>query len=302
MLTAPAPAPFNCRPLTHGFDTSDSTFAHIRISSEGVENWFICDSQPCPNASELNSILRPIEIFGGQGHFYLPLDHESVPKRQPSAPPAMTTPMTTEQLVHALATQVRALTTALQGTPTTTPPKSSMNKPDLFEGQNSTEARRFLAQFMAWASEQPDLKNDEQKSIKAALGYLTKKAANWAVPYLSEFNMGGVPFNGKWDEFVEAFKLRFESLDPGLEARDAIMTLKQEKGQRVAEFSQIFKDVGGRTGLSDMDLLNRFNANLRPEIRQNLVLVNIAQGLAKILDEAIKRAISIDTYLSDPTL
>ena len=184
----------------------------------------------------------------------------------------------------------------------TTTIKSSLNKPDLFEGQNSVEARRFLAQFIAWSSEQSDLKNDTEKTIKAALGFMTKKAANWATAYLTEFNAGNVPFNGDWDEFVAAFKLRFESIDPGMEAQEAIQSLKQEKGERVAEFAQVFKDIGGQTGYLDIDLLNRFNSNLLPEICQNLVLVNIVQGLPRSLDEAINHTVSIDTYLQDPTL
>ena len=87
-----------------------------------------------------------------------------------------------------------------------------------------------------------------------------------------------------------------------MEACDHIKTLSQLMGQNVAEYAQNFKDIGGRTGLSDMDLLDRFNDGLLPEIKKNIVLVNIAQGIAKTLDEAIRRAVSIDTYLRDPTL
>jgi hypothetical protein len=214
--------------------------------------------------------------------------------------------MTTEQLVHALAQQVANLTAAIQANPpaATAPaaPKSSMNKPDLFKGQSSTEARRFLAQFVAWASEQPDLKNQQLKWIKAALGYISGKAADWATPYLTQLNDGKAPFNGEWGVFVKEFKLRFESIDPGMEARDAIQSLRQEKGQTVAEFSQVFKDVGGRTGLSDTDLLQRFHSAVLPEIRRNLVIVNIAQGAAPSLDDAIRRAISVDMYLRDPSM
>ena len=32
------------------------------------------------------------------------------------------------------------------------------------------------------------------------------------------------------------------------------------------------------------------------------MIINMAQGLALTLDDAIKRAISVDTYLRDPTL
>ena len=124
--------------------------------------------------------------------------------------------------------------------------------------------------------------------VTTALGFLTKKAANWVTAYLTDFNEGRVPFNGLWTEFVDAFKLRFESIDPGTEARDHIKNLSQLPGQNVAEYAQNFKDIGGRTGLSDMDLLDRFNDGLLPEIKKNIVLVNIAQGIAKTLDEAIR--------------
>ena len=204
--------------------------------------------------------------------------------------------------MHALTKQVADLTAALQANSPASTVKSSMNKLDPFEGQSSAEARRFLAQFISWAAEQPDLKNHEQKTIKAALGFLTKKAANWATAYLTDFNEGRVPFNGLWTEFVDAFKLRFKLIDPGTEARDHIKNLSQLPGQNGAEYAQNFKDIGGRTGLSDMDLLDRFNDGLLPEIKKNIVLVNSAQDIAKTLDEAIRRAVSIDTYLRDPTL
>ena len=105
-----------------------------------------------------------------------------------------------------------------------------------------------------------------------------------------------------WNNFVDAFKLRFESIDPGMEAREAIKGLKQSKGQSVVEYSQVFKDIEKCLGLSDIDLQERFHSGLLPEICQNLIIVNIAQGLAKSLDEAIKCAVSVNTYLHDPTM
>ena len=210
-----------------------------------------------------------------------------------------TPPATTEQLVHALIQQVAALTASLQNS---SPSHSSMNKPDPFKGQSSIEAQQFLAHFTSWATEQPDLKNDEARCIKVALGFFSGTAGDWATPYLDSFNRGTNPFNGAWNSFVDAFKLRFESIDPGMEAREAIKGLKQSKGQSVAEYSQVFKDIGDRSGLSDIDLRERFHSGLLPVIRQNLIIVNIAQGLAKSLDEAIKCAVLVDTYLHDPTM
>ncbi|KAF5388562.1 hypothetical protein D9757_004591 [Collybiopsis confluens] len=175
-----------------------------------------------------------------------PIDLDDMPA-QPGSSSAPPPPMTTEQIIHALAEQVANLTAAVSGRAAA---KSSMNKPDLFKGQSSTEARRFLAQFLAWASEQPDLKSNQGKTIKSALGFLTDKAADWATPYLNEYNNGRVPFSGLWQSFVAAFKLRFESVDPEMEARAAMETIHQGKGQSAAEYSQHFKDVGGRTAYS----------------------------------------------------
>ena len=126
-----------------------------------------------------------------------------------------TPPATTEQLVHALVQQVATLTASLQNNASSC---SSMNKPDPFKGQSSIEAQRFLAHFSSWAMEQPDLKNNEAKCIKAALGFFSGTAGDWATPYLDSFNRGTNPFNGTWNNFVDAFKLRFESIDPGMEA------------------------------------------------------------------------------------
>ena len=96
--------------------------------------------------------------------------------------------------------------------------------------------------------EQPDLKNNEAKSIKVALGFFSGTAGDWATPYLDSFNRGTNPFSRAWNNFVDAFKLRFESIDPRMEAQEAIKGLKQSKGQSVAEYSQVFKDIGEHSG------------------------------------------------------
>ncbi|KAF5388563.1 hypothetical protein D9757_004590 [Collybiopsis confluens] len=245
---------FDCSNCPHGFDSRDQALAHFR---ETENSWFDCDHQPCPNASANQTVPEVIQLEGFQ---ILPIAADLPPPAQPTPIPSPTKPdnplfsdepidldnmpaqpgsssappppMTTEQIIHALAEQVANLTAAVSGRAAA---KSSMNKPDLFKGQSSTEARRFLAQFLAWASEQPDLKNNHGKTIKSALGFLTDKAADWATPYLNEYNNGRVPFAGLWPNFVAAFKLRFESVDPEMEARAAIETIHQGKGQSAAE-------------------------------------------------------------------
>ncbi|KAF5367205.1 hypothetical protein D9757_012230 [Collybiopsis confluens] len=264
---------FDCSECLHGFDSRDHALVHFR---ETENRWIDCSRQPCPNASTDRTAPEVLRL----GNFRVfPIGADKPPPSQPKPTPAPTKPddplfadepidldkpitldepidlddmpaqpgsssappppMTTEQIIHALAEQVANLTAAVSGRAAA---KSSMNKPDLFKGQSSTEARRFLAQFLAWASEQPDLKNNHGKTIKSALGFLTDKAADWATPYLNEYNNGRVPFSGHWPNFVAAFKLRFESVDPEMEARAAMETIHQGKGQSAAEYSQHFKD------------------------------------------------------------
>ncbi|KIK54295.1 hypothetical protein GYMLUDRAFT_48851 [Collybiopsis luxurians FD-317 M1] len=223
-----------------------------------------------------------------------------LPTSSPSPIPSMSQ-QSLDQLMHSLIQQIATLTTSLQTNITITT-KSSMVKPDPFKGQSSAEAHCFIAHFESWASEQSDLKGDEAKAIKAALGFLSGGAADWATPYLSAFNAKQVPFNGKWVEFLQAFKLRFESINPGMEAHNAIKKVQQEKGQTVTEFAQKFKDIGDQSGLSDTDLQEQFYSALLPEIHQNLIIVNVAQGLAQTIDEAIRRAISVDVFLHDPSM
>ncbi|KIK50232.1 hypothetical protein GYMLUDRAFT_51336, partial [Collybiopsis luxurians FD-317 M1] len=291
------------------------------------DGWNNCDQQPCLHALE-NSITEATQLRDSTPA--VPIARSITAPRTLmappvsltlTAPPASTTvtacpspaslpapPLLTsspspipsmsqqslDQLMHSLIQQVAALITSLQINITVTT-KSSMVKPDPFKGQSSAEACRFIAHFESWASEQSDLKGNEAKAIKAALGFLSGRAADWATPYLSAFNAKQILFNGKWVEFLQAFKLRFESIDPGMEAHNAIKKVQQGKGQTVAEFAQKFKDI-------DTDLQKQFYSALLPEICQNLIIVNIAQGLAQTLDEAIRRAISVDIFLHDPSM
>ena len=126
--------------------------------------------------------------------------------------------MTTEQIIHTLAQRVQDLTAAL----TNKANSLSMNRPEIFKGGKSIDARQFMAQFINWAAEQPNLRNNETRLIKTALGFCAGIAGDWATPYLDAINRGQAPFNGKWEDFLEAFKIHFKSINPDMEAWEAI--------------------------------------------------------------------------------
>ncbi|KIK66496.1 hypothetical protein GYMLUDRAFT_239435 [Collybiopsis luxurians FD-317 M1] len=291
--------PIDCSSYLHSFDTKARS--HIHKLPDATQ---LRDSTPAIPITR--SVTVPCTLTAPPVSLALTAPPASTtvtarPSPAPSPPPPnpSMSQQSLDQLMHSLIQQVAALTTSLQSNISVTT-KSSMVKPDPFKGQSSAEARRFIAHFESWASEQSDLKGDEAKAIKAALGFLSGGAVDWATPYLSAFNAKQVLFNRKWVEFLQAFKLRFKFIDPGMEAHNAIKKVQQGKGQTIAEFAQKFKDIGDRRGLSDTDLWEWFYSGLLPEICQHLIIVNIAQGLAQTLDEAIRQAISVDVYLHDP--
>ncbi|KAF5375454.1 hypothetical protein D9757_009969 [Collybiopsis confluens] len=172
---------FDCSECLHGFDSRDHALVHFR---ETENHWIDCSRQPCPNASTNRTapeVLRlgnfrvfpigadkpppsqpkptpaptkpdnplfadePIDLdepinLDEPITLDEPIDLDDMPA-QPGSSSAPPPPMTTEQIIHALAEQVANLTAAVSGRAAA---KSSMNKPDLFKGQSSTEADASL--------------------------------------------------------------------------------------------------------------------------------------------------------------
>ena len=96
------------------------------------------------------------------------------------------------------------------------------------------------------------------------------KAAVWATPYMEQIGTATPPFNNDWEIFRTAFKLRFESVDESVDAKEAIRALWQGK-QTVAEYAARFKEAMGRTGYSEADLHDRFYEHLSTEVKDALV-------------------------------
>ncbi|KAJ3858533.1 hypothetical protein EV359DRAFT_87596 [Lentinula novae-zelandiae] len=193
----------DCSALQHALDPRDQQHVHHIGNS-----WYDCDSQPCPHALS-NSVQNPITR---EDTTFLPSPHPRSPT------PIMSTSAHTtsaDDLMTQLIKQVANLATAMEE-------HSSSKKPKVFKGKNSSEARRFRAQFQNWASEQPDLANSQVKLIKSALGFFTEGAGDWATLHLLHFSAENPPFEGSWKKFLIEFGQQFESIDPGMKAHHAI--------------------------------------------------------------------------------
>ncbi|KAK1220161.1 hypothetical protein PQX77_017090 [Marasmius sp. AFHP31] len=184
-----------------------------------------------------------------------------------------------------------------------------ITKPAVFKGDADNVAR-FLPMFRNWATERKALrikagqgvtpedvgKLDHRRTIQSALLFCEGgKAGRWAANYLKQINTSmtdetvAFPFEGKWETFEKQFKVRFGSAN---EKADAIRELEQMKqgNKAVTLYCQDFRDAGAKTGLSDADLTIRFRSGLNPEVKKLLVMMDLAQGDPKDLDNLEDRS------------
>ena len=97
--------------------------------------------------------------------------------------------------------------------------KGIVEKPALFKGDNSDNARLFRNAFIVYMTENekyfardqqghvirdpngtPTL--DEPKAIKSALSYMTDKAAIWARSHIEKIADAQPAFNDSWNQFL----------------------------------------------------------------------------------------------------
>ncbi|KAK1230430.1 hypothetical protein PQX77_006484, partial [Marasmius sp. AFHP31] len=176
-------------------------------------------------------------------------------------------------------------------------------KPAVFRG-NADDVARFLPMFRNWASGQKALrikegagvtpedvgKLDNREAIQSALSFCEgRKAGRWAGNYLKQANASMTnasvqfPFERKWEVFEKQFKVRFGAANKKVDTIREPEHMKQ--GSKVVTvYSQDFWDAGAKTGLSDVDVMIRFQSRLNPEVKKLLVTMDLAQGDPKDLD------------------
>ncbi|KAF5345035.1 hypothetical protein D9758_010409 [Tetrapyrgos nigripes] len=123
-------------------------------------------------------------------------------------------------------------------------------KPALFKGKPA-KLDLFLSLFILWAGEQKWLKFNNgklnlQKCIAEALLMMEGSATEWAAEYAHHISRvraeeaGAVfPWEGNWDNFTHALKVRFGVANEQQLAQNKLEALRQGD-KTVSEFSQIF--------------------------------------------------------------
>src|SRR6267154_2651259 len=106
--------------------------------------------------------------------------------------------------------------------------------------------------------------------IRAALSYLQDEASTWASPAMKEFANGGVPFGSHWETFCAHFKVRFETVDKAVNAKEKLQVLWQNSST-VPEYAALFKELMARTRYSSADLRDCFYKHLSTRIKDELV-------------------------------
>jgi hypothetical protein len=125
---------------------------------------------------------------------------------------------------------------------------------------------------------------------------MTGEAAVWAKPYMTQMLSGQMPFLNAatnqilWDEFQTAFRMRWISVANDVAARQKLVTLHQGTLSVEAFYSR-FKALADRSGLSKVDLLERFKASVNKDILMTMAKVHSDK---KTLQTWTRAAIELD--------
>ena len=166
-----------------------------------------------------------------------------------------------------------------QRTQTDTRLVTIVEKPQAFKGEDSETARLFRHAFQVWVRANPrafaqrdangvpvtnangDIVCDDGKLIASALSFMQGPAGTWARPHIEGIAIGQYPFQSDWDQFVEAFKAKFEPVDATAEAKSKILGMRQA-GRNFSSYLAEFEMWSPRTGWSHRDLYDRLKAGL----------------------------------------
>jgi hypothetical protein len=165
----------------------------------------------------------------------------------------------------------------------------TMEKPEKFDSTRNNSAHTFLVCFALWAQSLGAQMNQLNAAgnrisprhdlwVQSVLGYMTSKAAVWAEPYMTQMLAGQMLFLNAatnqilWDEFQTAFCMRWISVTDNIAACQKLVTLCQGM-LSVKAFWSRFKVLANRSGLSEVDLLERFKASVNEDILMTMAKV-----------------------------
>jgi hypothetical protein len=183
----------------------------------------------------------------------------------------------------------------------------TMEKLEKFDGTCGNSAHTFLVCFALWAQSlgaQMDRFDAAGNHVgprhdlwvQSALGYMTGEATVWAKPYMTQMLLGQTPFLNaatnqiSWDEFQTAFCMRWISVADNVAARQKLVTLCQGTLSVEAFYSR-FKALADHSGLSEVDLLERFKASINKDILMTMAKVHSDK---KTLQTWTRAAIELD--------
>jgi hypothetical protein len=166
----------------------------------------------------------------------------------------------------------------------------TMEKPEKFDGTRNNSAHTFLVRFALWAQSLGAQMNRLDTAgncisprhnlwVQSVLGYMTGEAAVWAKPYITQILAGQMPFLNavtnqiSWDKFQTAFCMRWISVADYIAAQQKLVMLCQGMLSVEAYWSR-FKALADHSGLSKVDLLERFKASINEDILMTMAKVH----------------------------
>ena len=141
--------------------------------------------------------------------------------------------------------------------------------PAWFDGENPTDAARFLAQCTIFFRKAKITSADDK--FVNALGLLDGKAGIWATPYVISLAEEKNPW-ADWTAFEKDFKAHFSNINDVEVAMGELTWLcrQQRNGRPVSEFTTQFENIVSRTKLSEEDKRVRYRSGLSDRLKEAL--------------------------------
>lgn len=181
---------------------------------------------------------------------------------------------------------------------------AGIEKPAKFKGDSkdvetvATHARQFLAAFVNWASQQPQLtpynsvtklhEKEQRRWIASFLSFMDGPAGVWATPFIEDIGNGHIPWQGTWDEARKAFEERFSVVAQGEVAREALKRVRQ--GTRtIPAYTAEFKQYADRTNYGVTALKEMYYDGLNSDMKDRLIDNSDPQDTYAELVEAVTK-------------
>lgn len=143
------------------------------------------------------------------------------------------------------------------------------NSPEPYKGEFGEKLETFISQCVMYLMIQAGQFESDAQRVAWAMTYLQGDAASWATSHMSTFGTATQsPVFALWEVFLEKLRGVFGDKDRRRAQANRLQTIKQVTS--VASYIAKFNKASEGTGYGVTELMDRFELNLKTDIRKEL--------------------------------